>query len=103
MLAVVDLSPVDVGALATALTAVLRTPIPGGTLASVAPANRLTELEFEFPLAGGDLAQSPGAVHARTAADIVVVGASTQTHRVLGGSVASRLVRVGRWPITVVP
>jgi exodeoxyribonuclease V beta subunit len=50
------LSPVDVGALATALTAVLRTPIPGGTLASVVPADRLTELEFEFPLAGGDLA-----------------------------------------------
>src|ERR1700758_3216445 len=31
--------------------------------------------QWSVPLAGGDLAQSPGAVHARTAADIVVVGA----------------------------
>jgi thiamine-monophosphate kinase len=30
---------------------------------------------WEVPLAGGDLAQSPGGVHARAAADIVVVGA----------------------------
>ncbi|MDQ7909492.1 universal stress protein [Phytohabitans sp. ZYX-F-186] len=36
-------------------------------------------------------------------ADIVVVGASTQAHRLFGGSVANRLVRLGRWPITVVP
>ena len=30
---------------------------------------------WEVPLAGGDLAQSPGGAHARAAADIVVVGA----------------------------
>jgi nucleotide-binding universal stress UspA family protein len=42
-------------------------------------------------------------VAAEVKADIVVVGASTQAHRVFGGSVASRLVRLGRWPITVVP
>jgi thiamine-monophosphate kinase len=30
---------------------------------------------WDVPLAGGDLAQSPGGVHARAAADIVVVGA----------------------------
>jgi len=35
-------------------------------------------------------------------ADIVVVGASTQAHRFFG-SVATRLVRLARWPITVVP
>jgi nucleotide-binding universal stress UspA family protein len=36
-------------------------------------------------------------------ADIVVVGASAKrTHR-LGASIATRLVRLGRWPITVVP
>jgi thiamine-monophosphate kinase len=31
--------------------------------------------EWSVPLAGGDLAQSPGGAHARAAADIVVVGA----------------------------
>ena len=46
---------VDVGTLASALTAVMTTPIPGGTLAAVSPADRLMELEFEFPLAGGDV------------------------------------------------
>src|SRR5690242_11979732 len=30
---------------------------------------------WQVPLAGGDLAQSPGGVHARVAADIVVIGA----------------------------
>lgn len=42
-------------------------------------------------------------VAAEVKADIVVVGASTQAHHAFAGSVASRLVRLGRWPITVVP
>ncbi len=36
-------------------------------------------------------------------ADIVVVGASRQRAHRLIGSIATRLVRLGRWPITVVP
>jgi exodeoxyribonuclease V beta subunit len=48
------LMQVNVETLASALTAVMTTPIPGGTLAGVSPADRLTELEFELPLAGGD-------------------------------------------------
>ncbi|MGQ4598513.1 UvrD-helicase domain-containing protein [Nocardia sp. R6R-6] len=40
--------------LATALLAVLRTPLGHGCLADVARRDRLTELEFELPLAGGD-------------------------------------------------
>jgi nucleotide-binding universal stress UspA family protein len=36
-------------------------------------------------------------------ADIVVVGSSNQAHRLLGGSMADRLIRLGRWPITIVP
>lgn len=36
-------------------------------------------------------------------ADAVVVGASEQAgHRIIG-SVAVRLVKAGRWPVTVVP
>jgi nucleotide-binding universal stress UspA family protein len=36
-------------------------------------------------------------------ADMVVVGASEQAGHRLIGSVANRLVRAGRWPVTVVP
>ena len=36
-------------------------------------------------------------------ADMVVVGASEQAGHRLIGSVAARLVRAGRWPVTVVP
>jgi exodeoxyribonuclease V beta subunit len=50
------------GALAAALLPVLRTPLgplaDGRTLCDVAPRDRLAELDFELPLAGGD---SPGA------------------------------------------
>jgi exodeoxyribonuclease V beta subunit len=49
---------VDAGALATALGAVLATPLgslaDGVPLAAIAPADRLVELDFELPLAGGD-------------------------------------------------
>jgi nucleotide-binding universal stress UspA family protein len=38
-----------------------------------------------------------------TRADAVVVGASTHVGHRLMGSLALRLVRAGRWPITVVP
>ena len=36
-------------------------------------------------------------------ADMVVVGASEQAGHRLVGSVATRLVRTGRWPVVVVP
>jgi hypothetical protein len=32
-----------------------------------------------------------------------VIGASTWAGRWLGGSMATRLVRLGRWPVIVVP
>jgi exodeoxyribonuclease V beta subunit len=50
------LSDVDPDALATALLPVYRTPLaPGGpALADIDPADRLPELDFELPLAGGD-------------------------------------------------
>ncbi|WP_068148768.1 UvrD-helicase domain-containing protein [Rhodococcoides corynebacterioides] len=48
-----DLDPAH---LARALGAVLRTPLGFGTLAEVAPADRLSELDFELPLGGGDRA-----------------------------------------------
>lgn len=49
-------SDVDPEALAAALLPVLHTPLGalGATLAGIAPADRLAELDFELPLAGGD-------------------------------------------------
>ncbi|MEO3827140.1 universal stress protein [Actinomadura sp. B10D3] len=58
---------------------------------------------YEFVAEQGD----PYGVLARVAdevrADAVIVGASTQAGHRLVGSVAVRLVRTGRWPVTVVP
>ncbi|WP_131742533.1 universal stress protein [Actinomadura roseirufa] len=60
-------------------------------------------VEYELVTDQGD----PFAVLARVAdetrADAVVVGASAQAGHRLIGSVAVRLVRAGRWPVTVVP
>ncbi|MCW2621662.1 MAG: recB, partial [Frankiales bacterium] len=50
------LAAVDPAALAEALLPVLHTPLGVGTLASIPVADRLAELDFELPLAGGDLA-----------------------------------------------
>ncbi|MFI9503001.1 UvrD-helicase domain-containing protein [Nocardia sp. NPDC052566] len=46
----------DPAVLATALLAVLRTPLDFGCLADMARRDQLDELEFELPLAGGDVA-----------------------------------------------
>jgi nucleotide-binding universal stress UspA family protein len=69
----------------------------------LAPAAERLGLDVEYRSAHGD----PVAVLSRIAdevlADAVLVGASEQAgHRVIG-SVAVRLVRLGRWPVTVVP
>ncbi|MDH6680570.1 exodeoxyribonuclease V beta subunit [Rhodococcus sp. LBL1] len=49
------MSAVDPAALADALLPVLHTPLAGGgTLAEITPRDRLPELDFELPLAGGD-------------------------------------------------
>nr|WP_269724390.1 universal stress protein [Pseudofrankia inefficax] len=37
------------------------------------------------------------------AADLVVVGASSSAGHRLVGSIATRLVKLGLWPVTVVP
>lgn len=57
---------VDPDALAAALLPVMRTPLGalagGRTLADVAPADRLPEMVFELPLAGGEVGGRRGAV-----------------------------------------
>lgn len=46
--------PIDSELLARALLAVLHTPLGVGCLAAISPRDRLSELAFELPLAGGD-------------------------------------------------
>ncbi|MGA9872490.1 MAG: 3'-5' exonuclease, partial [Rhodococcus sp. (in: high G+C Gram-positive bacteria)] len=48
------LEDIDPQQLADALMPVLRTPLGFGTLADIAPADHLAELDFELPLAGGE-------------------------------------------------
>ncbi|WP_141583417.1 universal stress protein [Actinomadura sp. WMMA1423] len=61
------------------------------------------QVRYDFVAEMGD----PYTVLARVAdesrADAVVVGASAQAGHRLIGSVAVRLVKAGRWPVTVVP
>lgn len=62
-----------------------------------------TGVPVEFVAVRGDAYVELCRVASETRADAVVVGASTQVgHRVMG-SLAVRLVRAGRWPVTVVP
>jgi len=60
-------------------------------------------IEVEFRRANGDPVAEIARIADELPADAVLVGASEQAgHRVVG-SVAVRLVRLGRWPVTVVP
>ncbi|MEV7783310.1 universal stress protein [Kitasatospora sp. NPDC088351] len=61
------------------------------------------QLEWRFLTVRGDPYTGLARMADELRADAVVVGASEQAgHRVIG-SVAVRLVKAGRWPVTVVP
>ncbi|MCX4977928.1 universal stress protein [Streptomyces sp. NBC_00554] len=61
------------------------------------------EVRWEFHTFRGDPYNGLVAAADQLKADAVVVGASEQAgHRIIG-SVAIRLVKAGRWPVTVVP
>jgi nucleotide-binding universal stress UspA family protein len=63
----------------------------------------LIGLSVEFITTEGDTFGELVKVANKVRADAVVVGTSTQAgHRVIG-SIAVRLVRLGRWPVIVVP
>ena len=60
-------------------------------------------VDVDFRILSGDPVSEITRAADEVLADAVLVGASEQAgHRVIG-SVAVRLVRVGRWPVTVVP
>ncbi|XVQ08977.1 universal stress protein [Spirillospora sp. CA-255316] len=96
----------------------ISTLTPGGAAALLGAADEIArELREELrqaiergPAVRHELVQERGdaaTVLARIAdenrADMVIVGASMQAGHRLIGSVAVRLVRAGRWPVTVVP
>jgi nucleotide-binding universal stress UspA family protein len=56
-----------------------------------------------FVVAHGDPYREINRVADETRADAIVVGASKQAGHRLIGSLAVRLVRAGKWPVTVVP
>ncbi|MFC5750020.1 universal stress protein [Actinomadura rugatobispora] len=96
----------------------ISTLTPGGATALLEAADEIArEIRDELqqaiergPAVRHELVQERGdaaTVLARIAddnrADMVIVGASMQAGHRLIGSVAVRLVRAGRWPVTVVP
>jgi nucleotide-binding universal stress UspA family protein len=60
-------------------------------------------LSITFIEAHGDAYAQIRRIADETRADAIVVGASTKAGHRLVGSLAVRLVRAGRWPVTVVP
>ncbi|MFI7008307.1 universal stress protein [Streptomyces sp. NPDC050145] len=71
--------------------------------AGVERAKGIYDLRWEFHTFRGDPYNGLVTAADKLTADAVVVGASEQAgHRIIG-SVAVRLVKAGRWPVTVVP
>ena len=69
----------------------------------LAPASERLGLAVEYRRTHGDPVAGIARLADELPADAVLVGSSEQAgHRVIG-SVAVRLVRLGRWPVTVVP
>ncbi|MEV7419642.1 universal stress protein [Streptomyces sp. NPDC089919] len=61
------------------------------------------EVRWEFHTFHGDAYAGLVSAAEELTADAVVVGASEQAGHRIVGSVAVRLVKAGRWPVTVVP
>jgi nucleotide-binding universal stress UspA family protein len=60
-------------------------------------------VDLEFQAVLGDPWTELNRAAAQTRADAVVVGASEHAGHRFVGSLATRLVRAGKWPVTVVP
>jgi nucleotide-binding universal stress UspA family protein len=62
-----------------------------------------TGVAAEFRSVRGDPLAELTKIAAQTHADLVVVGASEHLGHRIVGSLAGRLIRAGKWPVTVVP
>ncbi|MCP2335769.1 universal stress protein [Actinomadura rupiterrae] len=77
--------------------------VAGEMRAELAKAAERAHVDYEYRTEPGDPAGVLSRIADEVRADVVVVGASAQAGHRLVGSVAVRLVRAGRWPVTVVP
>ncbi|GLZ05883.1 universal stress protein A [Actinomadura sp. NBRC 104412] len=66
-------------------------------------AEQMPGVRYEVVLEHGDAVTVLARIADEVKADAVVVGASAKAGHRFVGSVAIRLVRAGRWPVTVVP
>ncbi|WP_424210869.1 universal stress protein [Streptomyces sp. BI20] len=108
LLAVVYVQPVLSGGVALgAPVADTTEEIAEGLMAEIrATAERLRgtyDVRWEFHTFRGDPFTGLATAADELRADAVVVGASERAGHRLVGSVAVRLVKAGRWPVTVVP
>jgi nucleotide-binding universal stress UspA family protein len=62
-----------------------------------------TGIAAEFRSVRGDALAELTKIAEQTHADLVVVGASEHLGHRIVGSLAGRLIRAGKWPVTVVP
>jgi nucleotide-binding universal stress UspA family protein len=69
----------------------------------VAEGSAYAGVPVEFVAVRGDPLAELCRIATDVRADAVVIGASTRIEHRLVGSLAVRLVRIGRWPVTVVP
>jgi nucleotide-binding universal stress UspA family protein len=69
----------------------------------LAPAVERLGIEVDYRSVHGDPVAELSRIADQVLADAVLVGASEQAGHRMIGSVAVRLVRMGRWPVTVVP
>jgi nucleotide-binding universal stress UspA family protein len=91
------------GAAVMAAEAEARDEIAADLRARVERARSELGVAVEFVLARGDAYAEIKRIAAESRADAIVVGASAKAGHRLVGSLAVRLVRAGRWPVTVVP
>jgi nucleotide-binding universal stress UspA family protein len=93
------------GQLAATAAAVLQTQreIAEGLQRQVKEGSRLLGIEATFVLRHGNPYRELIKVADEFRVDALVVGASTRSGRRFVGSLAGRLVRDARWPVTVVP
>ncbi|MBV2356285.1 universal stress protein [Streptomyces sp. J2-1] len=108
LLAVVYVQPVlAAGAALGAPVAETTDEIAEGLIAHIREATErvkgIFEVRWEFHTFRGDAYNGLVTAADELKADAVVVGASEQAGHRIVGSVAVRLVKAGRWPVTVVP
>ncbi|MEH6378008.1 universal stress protein [Streptomyces sp. KLMMK] len=108
LLAVVYVQPLLAGGAALgAPVAEMTEEVAGELLAEIREATErlrgVHEVRWEFHTFRGDPYQGLVQAADDLRADAVVVGASERAGHRIVGSVAVRLVKAGRWPVTVVP